>query len=216
MIAPQVRALLVAILSLAALQGCVSPLVSLGADAAYTASEERSTGEVIDDNKIKIELNKLLVDDSFGLWSDVSTVVYRGRVLLLGSVETAEAKARAGTIGHTPEGVIEVINDIQVTDVGGPGGGFGAFLNDIAIEKSIQAKYLFAEDIKSADLRVRSVNGIVYLIGLTETQAELARALDIARETEDVVKIVNYVRVIEAADSCGCKKPPAPRRKPKT
>jgi osmotically-inducible protein OsmY len=211
MIPPQVRALLAAIVSLAALQGCVSPLVSLGADAAYTASEERSTGEVIDDNKIKIELNKLLVDDSFGLWSDVSTVVYRGRVLLLGSVETAEAKARAGTIGHTPEGVIEVINDIQVTDAGG----VGAFLNDVAIEKPIQAKYLFTGDIKSADLRVRSVNGTVYLIGLTETQAELDRALEIVRENEDVVKIVNYVRVIEAADSCGCKKPPAPRRKPK-
>ncbi len=211
MIPPQVRALLAAILSLAVLQGCVSPLVSLGADAAYTASEERSTGEVIDDNKIKIEINKLLVDDSFGLWSDVSTVVYRGRVLLLGSVETAEAKARAGTIGHTPEGVIEVINDIQVTDAGG----VGAFLNDVAIEKTIQAKYLFTGDIKSADLRVRSVNGTVYLIGLTETQSELDRALQIVRENEDVVKIVNYVRVIEAADSCGCKKPPAPRRKPK-
>ena len=211
MIPPQVRALLAAILSLAVLQGCVSPLVSLGADAAYTASEERSTDEVIDDNKIKIELNKLLVDDSFGLWSDVATVVYRGRVLLLGSVETAEAKARAGAIGGTPEGVIEVINDIQVTDAGG----VGAFLNDVAIEKSIQAKYLFADDIKSADLRVRSVNGTVYLIGLTETQAELDRALEIIRENEDVVKIVNYVRVIEAVDSCGCKKPPAPRRKPK-
>ena len=211
MIPPQVRALLAAILSLAVLQGCVSPLVSLGADAAYTASEERGTGEVIDDNKIKIELNKLLVDDSFGLWSDVATVVYRGRVLLLGSVETAEAKARAGAIGGTPEGVIEVINDIQVTDAGG----VGAFLNDVAIEKSIQAKYLFADDIKSADLRVRSVNGTVYLIGLTETQAELDRALEIIRENEDVVKIVNYVRVIEAVDSCGCKKPPAPRRKPK-
>jgi osmotically-inducible protein OsmY len=186
-------------------------LVSLGADAAYTVSEERSTGEVIDDNKIKIELNKLLVDDSFGLWADVSTVVYRGRVLLLGSVETADAKARAGTIGHTPEGVIEVINDIQVTEVGG----VGAFLNDIAIEKTIQAKYLFAEDIKSADLRVRSVNGTVYLIGLTETQAELHRAHEIVRENENVVKIVNYVRVIEAVDSCGCNKPPAPRRKPK-
>ena len=192
MIPPQVRALLAAILSLAALHGCVSPLVSLGADAAYTASEERSTGEVIDDNKIKIELNKLLVDDSFGLWTDVGTVVYRGRVLLLGGVETADAKARAGAIGATSEGVTEVINDIQVTDAGG----VGAFINDVTIEKSIQVKYLFPSDIDSANLRVRSVNGTVYLIGLTETQAELDRALEIVRENEDVVKIVNYLRVI--------------------
>ena len=67
--------LLATILSLAALPGCAPTVVSLGADAAYTVSEQRSTDEVVDDNKIKIELNKLLADDSFGLWTDVGTVV---------------------------------------------------------------------------------------------------------------------------------------------
>ncbi len=119
-----------------ALPACATTLISLGADAAYTASEARTTGEVVDDNKIKIELNKLLVDDSLGLWKDVGTVVYRGRVLLIGAVETPEAKAKAGEIGHTPEGVEEVINDTQVTDEGG----VGSFVNDVAIEKSIQIK----------------------------------------------------------------------------
>ncbi len=146
---------------------------------------------MVDDNKIKIELNKLLADDSAKLWKDVGTVVYRGRVLLLGGVETADAKARAGAIGATPEGVTEVINDIQITDAGGVGG----FLNDVAIEKSIQVKFLFASDIDSANFRVRSVNGTVYLIGLAGTQVELDRALEIARGTGDVVKVVNYVRV---------------------
>ena len=175
----------------AALPGCAPTVVSLGADAAYTVSEQRTTGEVVDDNKIKIELNKLLADDSLGLWTDVGTVVYRGRVLLLGGVETADAKARAGAIGATPEGITEVINDIQVTDAGG----VGAFLNDVAIEKSIQVRYLFAEGIDSANFRVRSVTGTVYLIGQAGTQAELDRALEIARATEDVKNVVNYVRV---------------------
>lgn len=212
MTAPRYCILLAAILSLAALPGCATTLVSLGADAAYTASEQRTTGEVIDDNKIKIELNKLLADDSAELWADVGTVVYRGRVLLLGSVESADAKARAGAISAIPEGVTEVINDIQVTSAGG----VGAFLNDVAIEKSIQIKYLFAEGIDSANLRVRSVNGTVYLIGLIETRAELLRVLTFAYATEDVVEVVNYIQVNEPAESCGCKKPPAPRRKPKS
>jgi osmotically-inducible protein OsmY len=201
-----------ALVVFALLPGCAPSVVSLGADAAYTASEQRSTDEVVDDNKIKIELNKLLADDSAALWKDVGTVVYRGRVLLIGSVESADAKARAGEIGGRPEGVIEVINDIQITEAGG----VGAFLNDLAIEKSIQAKYLFGEAIDSANFRVRSVNGTVYLIGLAGTQAELDKALEIARRTEDVVKVVNYVRVIELAGSCGCKKPPAPKRKPQS
>ena len=174
-----------------ALPACAPTLISLGADAAYTASEERTTDEVVDDNKIKIELNKLLVDDSLGLWKDVGTVVYRGRVLLIGAVETPEAKAKAGEIGHTPEGAKEVINDIQVTDEGG----VGSFLNDVAIEKSIQVKYLFDADIDSANFRVRSVNGTVYLIGLAESRAELDKALAIARTTGDVKNVVNYMRV---------------------
>jgi osmotically-inducible protein OsmY len=211
MTVPRFHVLLAAILLLAALPGCAT-VVSLGADVAYTASEQRTTDEVIDDNKIKIALNKLLIDESAELWKDVSTVVYRGRVLLLGSVETADAKVRAGDIGAMPEGVTEVINDIQVTDAGG----VGAFLNDVAIEKSIQVKYLFAEGIDSANLRVRSVNGTVYLIGQVETWTELGRVREIARTTGDVVKVVDYLRVTEAAESCGCKKLHAPKRKPKS
>jgi osmotically-inducible protein OsmY len=195
----------------AALPGCAPPPESPGTDAAYAASERRGTGEVVDDNKIEIALNKLLADDSAALWKDVSTVVYHGRVLLLGSVETAGAKVRAGAIGGQPEGVIEVINDIQVTEAGGGGG----VLNDAAIEKSIHVKYLLAEDIDSANLRVRSVNGTVYLIGQVETWADLGRVREIARATGDVVKVVDYLRVTEAAGSCGCEKRHAPKQKPK-
>ncbi len=184
------RALLVAAL-LAVPSACAPTLVSLGADAAYTASEERTTEEVVDDNKIKLELNKRLLDDSLGLFKDVSTVVYRGRVLLVGSVETHDAKRRAGLIGGAPEGVKEVINEIQVTEEGG----VGSWVNDIVIEKSIQSAYLFDDEIDSANFRVRSLNGTVYLIGLAESRAELDKALRIARETEDVGEVVNHVRV---------------------
>ena len=157
-------------------------MISLGTDAAYTASEERTTDEAVDDNKIKLELNKLLADGSLGLWQDIGTVVYRGRVLLIGAVETPEAKAKAGEIGHMPEGVKEVINDIQVTEEGG----VGSFVNDVAIEKSIQTEYLCDSDIDSANFRVRSVNGTVYLIGLAESRAELDQAHEIAKATGDV------------------------------
>ena len=194
MLTPAVRKLcagLILAAALTALGGCVSTAVSLGASAAYTVSELRTTDEVVLDNKIKIALNKLTADDSFGLWKDVGTVVYQGRVLLIGTVENADDKARAGKIGGTPEGVKEVINDIKVTDEGG----VGSFINDVAIEKSIQTRYLFNSDIRSANYRVRSVNGTLYLIGLAKSQAELDEALEIARGTEDVKEIVNYMRI---------------------
>ena len=97
----------------------------------------------------------------------------------------------AGEIGRRPKGVQEVINEIQVTDEGD----FSGFVNDIVIEKNIQTNYFFDDRIDSANVRVRSVNGVVYLIGLAESAAELEHALILARETTDVRLVVNFVEV---------------------
>jgi len=181
----------VALVSLLALTGCTPTLASLAADGAYTASEKRTLDDVVDDNGIKLELNKLLIDEGLGLFKDVSTVVYRRHVYLLGDVAKAGDKARAGKIARVPAKVTGVTNDIQVTDEGG----VGAVVDDIFIEKAIQTDYLFDSDIDSSNFRVRSVNGIVYLIGQAESRAELDKAVGIVKARSDVRRIVNYVTV---------------------
>ncbi len=50
-------------------------------------------------------------------------------------------------------------------------------------------------DPDSANFRVRAVHGVVYLIGLAQSQAELDKALSILREYEDVRDVVSYVRI---------------------
>jgi osmotically-inducible protein OsmY len=174
-----------------ALSGCAPTVTSLAVDGAYTASEERTMDDVIDDNGIKLEINKLLLDERLGLFKDVGTVVYQRHVYLLGDVEKAEDKVRAGEIARIPEKVSGVTNDIQVTDEGG----VGALVDDIYIEKVIQADYLFDSEIDSSNFRVRSVNGVVYLMGLAESQAELDKAVAIVDARDDVRRIVNYVKV---------------------
>jgi osmotically-inducible protein OsmY len=152
-----------------ALSGCAPTVTSLAVDGAYTASEERTMDDVIDDNGIKLEINKLLLDERLG----------------------AEDKVRAGEIARIPEKVSGVTNDIQVTDEGG----VGALVDDFYIEKVIQADYLFDSEIDSSNFRVRSVNGVVYLMGLAESQAELDKAVAIVDARDDVRRIVNYVKV---------------------
>ena len=183
--------LLIFLVAAFAVAGCAPTVTSLAIDGAYTASEERTLDDVVDDNGIKLKLNKLLLDDGLSLFKDVSTVVYRRHVYLLGDVERAEDKARAGEIGRKPEKVSAVTNDIQVTDEGG----IVSLVDDIYIEKVIQADYLFDSDIDLSNFRVRSVNGVVYLIGLAESQAELDKALAIVDARDDVRRIVNYVKV---------------------
>jgi osmotically-inducible protein OsmY len=173
------------------LAGCSPTVLSLAADGAYTASEERTLDDVVDDNGIKLELNKLLLEDGLGLFKDVGTVVYRRHVYLVGDVKKADDKARASAIARKPKKVSGITNDIQVTSEGG----VAALVDDIFIEKVIQTDYLFDSDIDSSNFRVRSVNGVVYLIGLAESQAELDKAVAIVDARDDVRRIVNYVKV---------------------
>lgn len=179
------------LISALALGGCAPTLTSLAVDGAYTASEKRTLDDVVDDNGIKLELNKLLIEDGLGLFKDVGTVVYRRHVYLVGDVEKAAAKVRAGKIAHVPKKVSGVTNDIQVSSAGG----VAAVIDDLYIEKVLQADYLFDSDIDSSNFRVRSVNGVVYLIGLAESQAELDKAVAIVDARGDVRRIVNYVKV---------------------
>ena len=182
---------LIILIAALVIAGCAPTALSLAADGVYTASEERTFDDVVDDNGIKLKLNKLLIEDGFGLFKDVGTVVYRHHVYLLGDVENADDKARAGAIARVPEKVTGVTNDIQVTSEGG----VGALVDDIYIEKVLQTDFLFDSDIDSSNYRVRSVNGIVYLIGLAESRTELSKAVAIIDARDDVRRIVNYVKV---------------------
>ena len=183
--------LIIYLVAALALAGCAPTVVSLAADGVYTASEERTMDDVVDDNGIKLKINQLLLEERLGLFKDVGTVVYQRHVYLLGDVEKAEDKVRAGEIARLPEKISGVTNDIQVTDEGG----IGALVDDIYIEKVIQTDSRFDSEIDSSNFRVRSVNGVVYLIGLAESQAELDKAVAIVDARDDVRRIVNYVTV---------------------
>ncbi len=69
----RLRRYLIYLVSALALAGCAPTALSLAVDGAYTASEERTLDDVVDDNGIKLELNKLLLEDGLGLFKDVGT-----------------------------------------------------------------------------------------------------------------------------------------------
>ena len=169
-------------------QFACAPQSSTGSASAV---QDPAAEQAVDDNLIKLELNRRLINDGLGLFKDVSTVVYGGRVLLIGSVDQPNLIDRASKLAQEIDGVQEVINEIQVDEKGG----IGAFISDVIIEKSIQSDYLFDDAIKSANIRVRSVNGVVYMIGRAESRVEYDRATAIASETDDVKRVVNYVVV---------------------
>lgn len=160
-------------------------------DAATTVAEDRSMSEVGADTTIKAKLAKSLVETSGAPFVAVSSDVHQGRVMLTGAVKTAEARAIAARLARNVEGVKEVIDEVQVT----LDGSLKNTANDVVIESKLRAKLMAEKGIASVNYRWRAVNGTVYLLGLAQSAAELAKVTDIARATEHVRKVVSHVRV---------------------
>ena len=173
-------------------------MLTLGVAACGTgdADSDRSVldpdaQQARDDNVIKLELNRGLIDDGLGAFKDVNAVVYDRRVLLIGSVEDQAAVVRAGSLAQAVEGVREVINEIQID----ADEGIGAFISDVIVEKSIQSTLLFDDTIDSDHFHVRVLNGVVYIIGRAVNRSEYDRVSAAAREPDDVKRVVNYVEI---------------------
>ncbi len=138
-----------------------------------------------------IAFNRAVASESGALFRDVSTDIYLGRMKLTGAVAQAAQKTRAVQIARGIEGVTQVVDELQVTSAGG----IGATAADLVIEQKIGAKLLAESGIKSVNFRWRAVNGTAYLFGRAHSQAELAKAVELVRATEDVKRVVSHVRV---------------------
>ncbi len=184
------RLLLASLIVLVVAIGQVACTPRSGSDPS-AAAPDAGAQQAFEDNVIELEFNRRLIDDGLGAFKDVNTVVFGGRVLLIGSVDQSETRERAGALAEEIDGVHEVINEIQVDDTGG----IGAFISDVIIEKSIQSAFLFDDAIDSSNFRVRTVNGAVYMIGRAASRLEYDRAAAVVNETDNVKRVVNYVEI---------------------
>ena len=171
------------------LSGCGSLIIGAVATGGVAAVEERSIGNVVDDLTIRAELNQLFFKDNFDLLQSVSFSVIEGRVLLKGSVKTQEDRIRGLELAWQASGVREVINEIQVTDQGG----IVNYARDTWISTQLKAEILFDRDILSINYNVESINGIIYVVGIAQDQAELDKVVDHARRIENVKQVVSHV-----------------------
>ena len=68
-------------------------------------------------------------------------------------------------------------------------------IDDSAITASVKAKMIGDNDVKANNVDVNTEEGIVYLMGRVDTQAEKAEAERIARSCDGVRDVVNHLEV---------------------
>ena len=182
-------------LALLVVSGCTAgTFVGGGASVSVAVAQERSVGVALDDTVIATQIIAIFFDYSIKLLRKVSAEVVEGRVLLTGSVAEPEGRVDAVRLTWQIDGVIEVLNEIQVTDRGG----LLDFALDTWVSTQLRTKLLLDRDIRALNYNVETVNGVIYLIGIAQNELELERITNHARTIENVEKVISHVRVVGA------------------
>ena len=181
-----------ALMSLFLLTGCITAAIGAGTETAVVAAQERSVGNAVDDAGILLAIKTLYAkQDVKDLLANVEVKSVEGRVLLTGNVDKPDSQIEAVRLAWQVSGVKEVMNEIQISDKSG----FWNYTKDVWISSQVRTRLVFGKDIRSINYSVITVNQVVYLMGIAQSEDELARATNVASTTSYVQRVVSYVRL---------------------
>jgi osmotically-inducible protein OsmY len=163
------------------LAACAPALFGGAAVGAAVIHDRRSSGAVLDDEKIQLKIRAAISDDKYlDQHSAVGPTSYNRRVLLTGQADSPQVKARiAALAGSYPE-VRQVIDEITVQ----PPADWRSDSSDAFITSKVKVA-LFDLHLPNFDptrVKVVTEQGVVYLMGLLTP-----------KEADAVVAKVRYV-----------------------
>lgn len=173
------------------LSGCAGVVAGAGAQGLVAAAQERKLLDAVDDKTIQFRINARFLNYDADLFRRVETEIVEGRVLLTGNVPKPDDRVQAARITWQVAGVREVLNEIAVNDRSG----ITNYFKDSWITTRLRAKMVTDADIVDINYSVETVNGVVYLIGIAQDEAELKRLTGHARTLSGVRRVISHVRM---------------------
>ncbi len=185
-----IAALLLGAALLPTLQGCF-PLVATGATVGVLAAvDRRSVGTQTEDETIEWKTSAR-IREKLGDRAHVNVTSYNRMALLTGEAFSEEAKAEVERVVKEITNVKGTYNEIVV----GPTSSFSARSNDAFITSKIKSRSVDNGKFNPVHVKVVTEAGVAFLLGMA-TQAEADAAIDVARTTAGVRKVVNLIEII--------------------
>ena len=183
------------IIALPMLEACVPAVVVGGAAVGVmSAYDRRSTGVQADDESTEWKAAQR-VPDRFKSSSHLNFTSYNRRLLITGETPSEEAKILIGEQAKMIEGVKEVFNEVAIA----PASALGNRSNDGYITSKLKARLVDSNQLSANHIKVVTENTVAYLMGIV-TEREAKIAVEIARRTDGVRKVVNIMEVLPDAD----------------
>jgi osmotically-inducible protein OsmY len=177
------------------LQGCVPAIIGGAAVGVMSAHDRRSTGTQADDETTEWKASNH-VPDQYKTFSHINFTSYNRRVLITGEVPSEEAKSAIEAETRKLDGVREVYNELGI----GPASTLGSRSTDSFIDSKVKARLVDSNQVSANHIKVVTERAVVHLMGIVNAR-EAKVAVDVARTTAGVRKVVNVLEVIGDDDA---------------
>jgi osmotically-inducible protein OsmY len=186
------------------LSGCIG-VAAVGVGTAVVSSvDRRTTGTQVEDEGIELRVTNRIAE-RFGDKVHTNVTSYNRNVLLTGEVPDEKAKAEIEKITLGVANARGVTNELQVAG----GSSLTSRASDATITGKVKARFLDANKFNVLSIKVVTEASVVYLLGIV-TEREAADAVEIARTTGGVRKVVKVFEYCKPADAICA--PPAPAK----
>lgn len=188
--------LLLPLLAVASLLGACVPalLVTGAAGTAISYHDRRSTGIQADDETSEWR-GRNRVPSAYSDSANVNFTAFNRNLLVTGEVPNAQARADIGDMAERIEGIRRVHNELQIAAVST----LGSRSNDVFISSKYKARLLDNDRVASNHIKPVTENGVLFLMGIVN-EGEAVAAVNLARTTAGVRKVVNLLEVLPDAD----------------
>ncbi len=174
------------------LQGCVGVAAVGVGTAALSINDRRTAGIQLEDENIEWKARKLQLENFKDAHLNVTS--FNLQLLLTGEVPNEKTKADiAASMAKIPSVKI-VHNELNVAG----NSSVASRSSDSLITASVKTRFIGNKTFSSNHVKVVTESGTVFLMGMV-SQAEADAAVEIARNTSGVAKVVRVFEVVDPA-----------------
>jgi osmotically-inducible protein OsmY len=198
---------IVATVAAVGLQGCELAVLGAAGSAAYSIAEDRRTsGTQFDDETIQPRAQSR-VSDRFGDKVHLTVMSFNRAVLLTGEAPDEATREEIGKIVVAVPSVRAVTNELQISAPSTR----ASRLSDEFITFKVKGRFINSGKVSPVHAKIVTEAGVVYLMGLV-TEQEAEDAVEVARNTDGVRKVVKIFEYCKPTDEvCRSKEPAKPR-----
>ncbi|MDX9706138.1 MAG: BON domain-containing protein [Azospira sp.] len=184
-----IAALLVA-LAAPALTGCAAAVATGAATGVLAVLDRRTFGAQTEDEGIEWKLFGY-VGSTYDDRTHVNQTSFNRRLLLSGEVPDEQTRAAIEAYARGLANVRHIWNELRIA----PATSLQSRSNDAFITSKIKGRFVDARKFRATLVKVVTENRTAYLFGIV-TRAEADAAIEIARTTSGVLKVVSLMEII--------------------